>query len=137
MTTSLKNFFVSKKTTIASPKEKDGQAGYEIEYLDGYKSWCPEKTFERDYIKAGEFQDDIRDYPILLSLATEVAQLSYDIKTKTAYYETIRLKGHDSYDLECLKKQIDAMMSLHISTSNRFEYMYSLYKTGCLKKDTQ
>ena len=23
--------------------------GYEIEYKDGYKSWCPAKTFEKDY----------------------------------------------------------------------------------------
>jgi hypothetical protein len=39
----------STKRTTVWPQVKDGKPGYAIKYQDGYISWCPEDTFNRDY----------------------------------------------------------------------------------------
>ena len=39
----------STKRTTVWPQEKDGKPGYAIKYQDGYISWCPAATFDRDY----------------------------------------------------------------------------------------
>ena len=39
----------STKRTTVWPQQKDGQPGFAVKYQDGYISWCPEATFERDY----------------------------------------------------------------------------------------
>ena len=40
--------YSTKRTTVWS-SEKDGKPGFAIKYCDGYISWCPKDTFERDY----------------------------------------------------------------------------------------
>jgi len=39
----------STKRTTVWPEVRDGEAGYAIKYQDGYISWCPIATFQRDY----------------------------------------------------------------------------------------
>lgn len=39
----------STKRTTVWVQEKDGKPGYAIKYQDGYISWCPKETFDRDY----------------------------------------------------------------------------------------
>ena len=39
--------YVTTKIVNAEPQEKGGEAGYRVEYPDGYVSWCPKETFER------------------------------------------------------------------------------------------
>jgi hypothetical protein len=40
--------YSTKRVTVWS-QERDGKPGQVIKYQDGYMSWCPQETFERDY----------------------------------------------------------------------------------------
>lgn len=40
--------YSTKRSTVWA-QEKDGKPGYAVKYQDGYISWCPEATFNRDY----------------------------------------------------------------------------------------
>ena len=42
--------YISLKKVNAVPADRDGAAGMELTYVDGYKSWCPIEVFERDYV---------------------------------------------------------------------------------------
>ena len=39
--------YVTTKLVNARPEDKDGEAGYRVEYPDDHVSWCPKDTFER------------------------------------------------------------------------------------------
>lgn len=41
--------YIGTKIVLAWPETKDGKDGYAVEYEDGYRSWSPKMTFERNY----------------------------------------------------------------------------------------
>lgn len=41
--------YIGTNVIIAEPKEKDGKAGYKVQYEDGHISWIPKYVFERAY----------------------------------------------------------------------------------------
>lgn len=47
-------FYIGCKQVEAYPQEKDGEAGYGVNYPDGYKSWCPKAVFESAYFPMGK-----------------------------------------------------------------------------------
>lgn len=42
--------YIGLKRVVAWPEERNGVAGYGVEYQDGYKSWSPKDVFERAYM---------------------------------------------------------------------------------------
>lgn len=45
--------YVSLKITECTPEQKDGVDGFRVTYQDGYVSWCPATTHERDFVALG------------------------------------------------------------------------------------
>jgi len=41
--------YIGTKIVFAWKEIKDGRDGYAVEYEDGYRSWSPKETFERNY----------------------------------------------------------------------------------------
>lgn len=50
----MKNYYISTKLIQAEPNSKNGVDGFDITYLDGYKSWCPKDVFEKVNLKVQE-----------------------------------------------------------------------------------
>ena len=45
--------YIGTKQVLAWPADKDGKAGYQVKYQDGYISWSPKDVFEAAYIPQG------------------------------------------------------------------------------------
>lgn len=54
--------YISVKWVSAEPARKNGQGGYEINYPDGYTSWCPRDVFKKYYIEAPVNPDTGKPY---------------------------------------------------------------------------
>lgn len=53
-----KKQYTGTKTVTAWPAERqEGEAGYAIEYADGYRSWSPKDVFEATYKPSGTWQE--------------------------------------------------------------------------------
>lgn len=50
-------YYLGIKKVLAWPQEKEGKAGYAVQYPDGYTSWSPADVFERAYLPMGESND--------------------------------------------------------------------------------
>lgn len=51
--------YIGTKIVGAWTEEKDGKAGYAVEYDDGYRSWCPKSTFEKHYRCVSDGERDL------------------------------------------------------------------------------
>ena len=55
----MKNY-IGVKIVKAEPKEKNGVPGYAVKYPDGYVSWSPKETFEKQ-LCLNRYQERVRN----------------------------------------------------------------------------
>lgn len=116
--------YIGTKTVYAQPmtaeeaKQKGYKVGdntgngYEVEYRDGYKSWCPCKAFEDAYriaetpldrmeIERSELSEKIYKLRDFITRHKNVAKLAEIVGKEQANLMFIQLHAMDTY-LECL-----------------------------------
>lgn len=84
--------------TEETVEKHSGEAGYLVEYNDGYRSWCPAKVFEEAYNLSETYIDRMK---------IELKELTERIcKGMAAYYTPGKIDNDDWYPLGY---QLDAM----------------------------
>ena len=105
--------------------------GYEIIYLDGYKSWCPKTVFDKNAIKLEDFNsfNIICDnhYPDYVKrMFEEQDQLQEKIIELRTFIDNIKLNELDKIQQDNLNKQYSLMLGYLNILRERIYYEISI-----------
>jgi hypothetical protein len=78
--------YIGVKWIKATPLDKDGQPGYEVEYEGGYRSWSPKDVFEKAYWEVASLQETLA--PHIQRMVEEKAVLEARITKLEAFLPT-------------------------------------------------
>lgn len=84
--------------------------GYEVEYKDGYKSWCPAEPFEEAYKCAETHADRMR---------VELAELTEKLDKLSCFFETGLFKMLSIQKQNLLQAQFGAMLAYSQTLAER------------------
>lgn len=79
-------YYIGVKQVQASPCERNGEAGYEVTYPDGYKSWSPKEAFEKAYLLMETLAWSPENDP---TYGTKVTQVMVDEFIKNVSVQTV------------------------------------------------
>lgn len=101
--------YITTKIVTAQPQSRHGQDGYQVNYPDGYTSWCPRETFHQTAIEVPEFR---HLPPHLHTVMAELAQNADRLEKLKAFTSTMRFKALHHHDQYLARTQVTLMEHL-------------------------
>lgn len=98
--------YITTKIVTAKPQSRHGEDGYQVNYPDGYTSWCPRHTFHDTAVAVGQ----VRHLPAHIQrVVAELAQLVDRIGKLEGFVESRIFPALEQHERDDLKFQVDAM----------------------------
>lgn len=101
--------YVSLKITDCTPEKREGKDGFRVTYEDGYVSWCPVDTHNRDYLPIGWMHHCDREQRRAMAYSVVYEERLAELETMLANEDTMALKHHtDRYWMETERDMLKA-----------------------------